>query len=200
MRMCAVSCTKLPKKIHAALIISLWLQLRTNLSLSSLCSLRKYHKYRTPTLHEVLPTFHERSNPYDQYAIQPQEEVASFVVQSRLMLTSLLHQHYTNWQPPTKDITLQVRMCTCTMYIPPPVCTLDQNASRPCSSVQEKMEQYIQLQNMFSVVVLKSVLKYGPNSLIISFSLVTRMDFLHQNSSPLFYFYMSILMAYEQVR
>ena len=32
----------------------------TNLSLSFLCGLREYLKYRTMTLHEVLPTVHER--------------------------------------------------------------------------------------------------------------------------------------------
>ena len=37
----------------------------------------------------------------------------SSVTQTLLMLTSLLHQHYTNWQLPTKVITLQVSICAC---------------------------------------------------------------------------------------
>ena len=44
----------------------------TDLSLSFLCGLRGYHEYSaiwTPALHEILPTIHQRSNPYDRYAI-----------------------------------------------------------------------------------------------------------------------------------
>ena len=44
----------------------------TDPSLSFPCGLTGYHEYRaiwTPVLHEILPTIHERSNPYDRYAI-----------------------------------------------------------------------------------------------------------------------------------
>ena len=44
----------------------------TDFSLSFPCGLRGYHEYRaiwTPALHKILPTIHERSNPYDRYAI-----------------------------------------------------------------------------------------------------------------------------------
>ena len=44
----------------------------TDLSLSFPCGSRGYHEYRalwTPILHKILPSIHERSNPYDRYAI-----------------------------------------------------------------------------------------------------------------------------------
>ena len=44
----------------------------TDLSLSFPCGLRGYHEYKaiwTPALHEILPTIHERGNPYDRYTI-----------------------------------------------------------------------------------------------------------------------------------
>ena len=61
---------QLPKKIYAVLTLSIKLLLElTNLRLSFSWGLREYHKYRTTTLHEVLPTVHERSNLYNRYAI-----------------------------------------------------------------------------------------------------------------------------------
>ena len=49
---------KLLKKIYAASIIDQLTATGTDLSQSFLCGLREYHKYRTTTLHEVLPTVH----------------------------------------------------------------------------------------------------------------------------------------------
>ena len=68
----------MPKKIYAASTIDQLMATATNLSLSFLCSLREYHKYRTTTLHEVLPTVHERNNPYDQYAVTTRKKYARF--------------------------------------------------------------------------------------------------------------------------
>ena len=50
----------------------------TDLSLSFPCGLRGYHEYRaiwTPVLHEILPTIHKRSNPYDRYAIEARKSL-----------------------------------------------------------------------------------------------------------------------------
>ena len=51
---------KLPKKIFTVSTVDQLIATATNLSLSFLCGLREYHEYRTMTLHEVLPTVHER--------------------------------------------------------------------------------------------------------------------------------------------
>ena len=53
-----------------------------DLSSSFSCSLRGYHEYRaiwTPTLHEILPTIHQRSNPYDRYAIATRKSLPGIV-------------------------------------------------------------------------------------------------------------------------
>ena len=77
---------KLPKKIYAASTIDQLMATATNLSLSFLCSLREYHKYRTTTLHEVLSTVHERSNPYNQYAVTA-EKVCQVLLSSWWLAT-----------------------------------------------------------------------------------------------------------------
>jgi len=54
-----------------------------DLSVSFLGGLRGYHEYRaiwTPTLHEILPTIHERSNPYDRYAISARTSLPGTLV------------------------------------------------------------------------------------------------------------------------
>ena len=54
-----------------------------DLSLSFPCGLRGYHEYRaiwTPALHEILPTIHERSNPYDRYAIAARKSLPGTLV------------------------------------------------------------------------------------------------------------------------
>ena len=48
----------------------------TDLSLSCV---RENHKYRTTTRHEVLPTVHERNNPYDRYVVATRKSMPGFV-------------------------------------------------------------------------------------------------------------------------
>jgi len=75
------------------------------LSVSFPCGLRGYHEYRaiwTPTLHEIQLIIHERSNPYDRYAIAATKSLpGTLVVEStvghlpkeisRLMRFIMLH-------------------------------------------------------------------------------------------------------------
>ena len=68
MSTCTVRCMKI-EEIYAMSTINQLLAIATDCSLSFLCGLRGDQKYRTPTLHKVLPTVHERSNPYDRYAV-----------------------------------------------------------------------------------------------------------------------------------
>ena len=70
------------KSMQRALSISLWCYSYLSLSLSFLCWEDMINTHRTPTLHEVLPTIHERSNPYDQYAIDAKKSLLGFVVKS----------------------------------------------------------------------------------------------------------------------